>query len=139
MDDSHRQNPYQSIHLGRIPRRETDPQSRGGQDSAAAGAGVLKQGHEPGGEGNEKLVVALPENYLQPLEAKALVHASSKLGSPPNNHVKGNSNWHEYTAVFIRLLLKVKPYNWPCPQLRRKKITSNCHGAIVTKTYLKEN
>lgn len=83
MDKDHRRNEYQSIHLGRIsqilPGTEDSEGTEDKQDSRA---------REKMMEG-EKLRVALPENYLQPLEAKALVHLSQKMGSTPKTHLKG--------------------------------------------------
>lgn len=83
MDEDHRRNQYQSIHLGRIsrrlPEREDSEGTEGYQDRGAGEE--MREG--------EKLRVALPENYLQPLEAKALVHLSQKMGPTPKTHLKG--------------------------------------------------
>lgn len=83
MDKDHRRNEYQSIHLGRISQILPGTEdSEGTEDKQDSGAGEkMKEG--------EKLRVALPENYLQPLEAKALVHLSQKMGSTPKTHPKG--------------------------------------------------
>lgn len=83
MDKDHRRNEYQSIHLGRISQILPGTEdSEGTEDKQDSGAGEkMKEG--------EKLRVALPENYLQPLEAKALVHLSQKMGSTPRTHLKG--------------------------------------------------
>lgn len=83
MDNDHRRNEYQSIHLGRISQILPGTEdSEGTEDKQDSGAGEkMKEG--------EKLRVALPENYLQPLEAKALVHLSQKMGSTPKTHPKG--------------------------------------------------
>lgn len=83
MDEDHRRNEYQSIHLGRISRILPGTEdSEGTEDKQDSGVGEkMKEG--------EKLRVALPENYLQPLEAKALVHLSQKMGPTPKTHLKG--------------------------------------------------
>lgn len=83
MDKDHRRNEYQSIHLGRISQILPGTEdSEGTEDKQDSGAGEkMKKG--------EKLRVALPENYLQPLEAKALVHLSQKMGPTPKTHLKG--------------------------------------------------
>ncbi|XP_011448475.3 uncharacterized protein [Magallana gigas] len=94
MDEDHRRNEYQSIHLGRISRILPGTEdSEGTEDKQDSGAGEkMKEG--------EKLRVALPENYLQPLEAKALVHLSQKMGPTPKTHLKGSLDVDQVSPEF---------------------------------------
>jgi hypothetical protein len=49
----------------------------------------------------EKLRVALPENYLQPTEAKMLVQLSRQPGSPLTKHAKGKVTFISFILFYI--------------------------------------
>lgn len=99
MDENHRQNTYQSIHLGRIPLKDTRPRVLDAvkprvPESAMptvpeSAMTTVPNKQESTTKDMEKLRVALPENYLQPMEAKSLVQLSKQPGSPLTKHIKG--------------------------------------------------